>query len=87
MTDRSTSDIEGRQNRVSSSWDGRATHGGVPGGRRRLRQVFSGTAKCDVMFLEEMYRQVSVREGGTIERTPLMRAAIRAIGLKTGTAT
>jgi hypothetical protein len=34
------------------------------------------------MFIEEMDRLVSVREGESIERTGLMRAATRAIGLK-----
>jgi hypothetical protein len=34
------------------------------------------------MFLEEMDRLVSIREGETIEKTSLMRAATRAIGLK-----
>jgi hypothetical protein len=59
-----------------------------PRGRpRRPKTPATGVfadSKFDVMFLEEMHRQVSVREGGTIERTPFMRAAIRAIGLKTG---
>jgi len=59
---------------------------GNPRGRpRRPKTVAagcSGDSEFDVMFLEEMDRQVSVREGETIEKTSLMRAAIRAIGLK-----
>jgi hypothetical protein len=34
------------------------------------------------MILEEMDRDVSVREGESIERMPVMRAATRAMGLK-----
>ena len=41
-----------------------------------------GDSEFDAMILEEMDRQVSVREGETIEKTSLMRAATRAIGLK-----
>jgi hypothetical protein len=41
-----------------------------------------GDSGFDAMFLEEMDRLVSVREGESIERTSLMRAATRAIGLK-----
>jgi hypothetical protein len=42
----------------------------------------SGDSEFDAMFLEEMDRLVSVREGETIEKTSVMRAAMRAIGLK-----
>ena len=59
---------------------------GNPRGRpRRPKTIASsafGDSEFDAMILEEMNRQVSVREGETIERTPLMRAATRAIGLK-----
>jgi Family of unknown function (DUF5681) len=59
---------------------------GNPRGRpRRPKTVAAsvfGDSEFDVMFLEEMDRQVSIREGETIERTALMRAATRAIGLK-----
>jgi hypothetical protein len=43
--------------------------------------VFGGN-EFDTMVLEEMGRLVSIREGETIEKTSLMRAATRAIGLK-----
>ena len=43
--------------------------------------VFGGN-EFDTMVLEEMGRLVSVREGERIEKTSLMRAATRAIGLK-----
>lgn len=59
---------------------------GNPGGRPPRPKTAGagvfGDSEFDAMFLEEMDRQVSVREGETIERTPLMRAATRAIGLK-----
>jgi hypothetical protein len=59
---------------------------GNPRGRPRRPKtapvgVF-GDSEFDVMVLEEMDRLVSVREGESIERTSLMRAATRAIGLK-----
>lgn len=41
-----------------------------------------GDNEFETVVLEEMGRLVSVREGETIEKTSLMRAAIRAIGLK-----
>jgi hypothetical protein len=41
-----------------------------------------GDNEYDTMVLEEMGRLVSVREGETIEKTSLMRAATRAIALK-----
>jgi hypothetical protein len=44
---------------------------GIPGG-----------SEFDAMFVEEMKRQVTVREGDNIEKTSLERAATRAIGLK-----
>jgi hypothetical protein len=43
--------------------------------------VFGGN-EFDTIVLEEMGRLVSVREGERIEKTSLMRAATRAIGLK-----
>ena len=59
---------------------------GNPRGRpRRPKTVAAGCfgdSEFDVMFLEEAARLVSVREGETIEKTPIMRAAIRAIWLK-----
>jgi hypothetical protein len=59
---------------------------GNPRGRPRRPKTAAagvfGDSEFDAMFLEEMDRQVVVREGETIERTPLMRAATRAIGLK-----
>jgi Family of unknown function (DUF5681) len=41
-----------------------------------------GHSEFDALFLEEMNRQVAVREGETVERTSVMRAAVRAIALK-----
>jgi len=59
---------------------------GNPRGRpRRPRTAAAGVFgdnEFDTMVLEEMDRPVSIREGETIERTPLMRAATRAMGLK-----
>jgi len=59
---------------------------GNPRGRPRRPKTIEATgfgySEFDTMFLEEMDRQVSVREGESIERTGLMRAATRAIGLK-----
>ena len=59
---------------------------GNPRGRPRRPKtvavsVFGGN-EFDTMVLEEMGRLVSVREGERIEKTSLMRAATRAIGLK-----
>jgi hypothetical protein len=59
---------------------------GNPRGRPRRPKmvavsVFGGN-EFDTMVLEEMDRPVAIREGETIERTPLMRAATRAILLK-----
>ena len=59
---------------------------GNPRGRpRRPKTVAAGPfadSELDTMVLEEMDRLVSICEGETIEKTSLMRAAIRAIGLK-----
>ena len=59
---------------------------GNPRGRpRRPKTVAAGAfadSELDTMVLEEMDRQVSVREGETIEKTSLMGAATRAILLK-----
>jgi hypothetical protein len=58
---------------------------GNSGGRpRRLKAIIPGVPAGDFedMMLEEMGRAVSVREGESIERMPLIRAATRAIGLK-----
>jgi Family of unknown function (DUF5681) len=59
---------------------------GNPRGRPRRPKmvavsVFGGN-EFDTMVLEEMGRLVSVREGERIEKTSLLRAATRAIGLK-----
>jgi hypothetical protein len=59
---------------------------GNPGGRPQrpktvAASVFSDN-EFDTMVLEEMGRLVSIREGETIEKTSLMRAATRAIGLR-----
>ena len=57
---------------------------GNPRGRppRPRTPSVCGDSEFDAMILEEMDRQVSVREGETVEKTSLMRAATRAIGLK-----
>jgi hypothetical protein len=58
---------------------------GNPGGRpRRPKAIISGVlaSEFDEMILEEMDRRVSVREGESVERMPLVRAATRAMGLK-----
>jgi hypothetical protein len=59
---------------------------GNPRGRPRRPKTVAmsvfGDNEFDTMVLEEMNRLVSIREGETIEKTSLMRAATRAIGLK-----
>lgn len=58
---------------------------GNPGGRpRRPKAIIVGilASEFEEMILEEMDRDVSVREGESVERMPLVRAATRAIGLK-----
>jgi Family of unknown function (DUF5681) len=59
---------------------------GNPRGRPRRPKtgavIVFGDNEIDTIVLEEMSRLVSIREGETIERTSLMRAATRAIGLK-----
>jgi hypothetical protein len=59
---------------------------GNPSGRpRRTRKTapgVGGDSEFDAMILEELDRQVAVREGETVERTSVMRAAVRAIALK-----
>jgi hypothetical protein len=59
---------------------------GNPRGRPRRPKTVAvsvfGDSQFDTILLEEMGRLVSVREGETIEKTPLMRAATRAMGLK-----
>jgi Family of unknown function (DUF5681) len=59
---------------------------GNPRGRPRRAKTFAVSAfggnEFDTMLLEEMNRLVSIREGETIEKTSLMRAATRAMGLK-----
>jgi hypothetical protein len=59
--------------------------GNLRGRPRRPKTAAAGVfgeSKFDAMILEEMERLVSIREGETIEKTSLMRAATRAIGLK-----
>jgi hypothetical protein len=59
---------------------------GNPRGRpRRPRMTapgIGGDGEFDAMVLEELDRPVAVREGETVERTSVMRAAVRAIALK-----
>jgi Family of unknown function (DUF5681) len=59
---------------------------GNPRGRpRRPKAVAAsvfGDNEFDTMVVEEMDRLVSVREGETIKKTSLLRAATRAIGLR-----
>jgi hypothetical protein len=89
MTDRkgvsapvSTLDTGTRQSHLSSSRDSRATGAAVLDGRRLVAVSPFGDSEFDRMFLEEMDRIVAVREGETIEKTSVMRAAMRTIGLK-----
>jgi hypothetical protein len=59
---------------------------GNAGGRPRRPKTVAvsvfGDNEFDTMVLEEMGRLVSIREGEKIEKTTVMRAATRAIGLK-----
>lgn len=59
---------------------------GNPRGRPRRPKMIArgigGDSEYDAMILEELDRQVAVREGETVERTSVMRAAVRAIALK-----
>jgi hypothetical protein len=59
---------------------------GNPRGRPRQPKKTApgirGDSEFDATFLEEMDRQVAVREGETVERMSVMRAAARAIALK-----
>jgi Family of unknown function (DUF5681) len=59
---------------------------GNPRGRPRRPKTVAATvfgdSQFDTMLLEEMGRLVTIREGETIEKTSLMRAATRAIGLR-----
>ena len=59
---------------------------GNPRGRpRRLKAATAGMfsdSDFDRMFLEEMKRQVTVREGDKVEKTTIECAAVRAIALK-----
>jgi hypothetical protein len=59
---------------------------GNPRGRPRRPKTITagafGDKEFEAMIVEEMSRQVSVRDGETIEKTSLIRAATRAIGLK-----
>jgi hypothetical protein len=41
-----------------------------------------GDSEFDAMVLQELDRKVAVREGETVERTSVMRAAVRAIAFK-----
>ena len=59
---------------------------GNPRGRPLRPKTVAVSVSCDnefdTMIREEMDRLVSIREGETIEKTSLLRAAIRALGLK-----
>ena len=59
---------------------------GNPRGRPRRPKTVAVSVSCDnefdTMIREEMDRLVSIREGETIEKTSLLRAATRALGLK-----
>jgi hypothetical protein len=61
---------------------------GNPRGRPRLPKTVAvsvfGDNEFDTMLIEEMDRPVSIREGETVEKTSLMRAATRAIGVESG---
>jgi hypothetical protein len=75
-------DIETHRNHHSSSRDGRETLAAAPRRPKTVAVSVFGGNEFDTMVLEEMGRLVSIREGETIEKTSLMRAATRAIGLK-----
>jgi Family of unknown function (DUF5681) len=63
----------------------KGTSGNPRGRPRRPKKTARGTggdSEFDATFLEEMDRQVAVREGETVERIPVLRAAVRAIGYK-----
>jgi hypothetical protein len=57
---------------------------GNPRGRppKKTAPGIGGHSEFDAMVLEELERKVGVREGETVERTSVMRAAVRAIALK-----
>jgi hypothetical protein len=55
---------------------------GRPSQARKTAPRIGGDSEFDAMVLEELDRPVAVREGETVERTSVMRAAVRAIALK-----
>jgi hypothetical protein len=59
---------------------------GNPHGRpkrpKKTASGISGDSQFDAMVLEELDRKVAFREGETVERIPVLRAAVRAIGYK-----
>jgi hypothetical protein len=55
---------------------------GRPRGPSKTARGIGGDSEFDAMILEELDRQVAVREGETVEKTSVMRAAVRAIALK-----
>jgi hypothetical protein len=75
-------DIETHRNHPSSSKDGQGNPRGRPRRPKTPAVSVFGDSEFDAMILEEMDRQLSIREGEIIEKTSLMRAATRAIGLK-----
>jgi Family of unknown function (DUF5681) len=77
-----TLDIETHRNHPSSSKDGQGNPRGRPRRPKTPAVSVFGDSEFDAMILEEMDRQLSIREGEIIEKTSLMRAATRAIGLK-----
>ena len=76
----SVSDIETRQSPANSLREGQATRAG--GRAKKTAPGIGGHSEFDALFLEELDRQVAVREGETVERMSVMRAAARAIALK-----
>jgi hypothetical protein len=75
------SDIETRQSPANSSREDQATRAGGRDSQRRLPPALGAIVNL-TMLLEEWDRQVAVREGETVERMSVMRAAARAIALK-----
>ena len=75
------SGIETRQSPANSSREGPATRG-RPRQPKKTAPGIGGDSEFDAMVLEELDRKVAVREGETVERTSVMRAAVRAIALK-----
>jgi hypothetical protein len=55
---------------------------GRPSRPRMIAPGIGGDSEFDAMVLQELDRKVAVREGETVERTSVMRAAVRAIAFK-----